>query len=58
LKKPGNGIYAFLISGKAKIENQELGKRDALGLWEIEKINIEIEDKSELLLMEVPMELN
>ena len=57
IKKPGNGVYAFVLRGKFLIEGNELEKRDGLGIWETESFNIESnEDGAEILLMEVPME--
>ncbi|MBC7495281.1 MAG: pirin family protein, partial [Flavobacterium sp.] len=32
LKKEGNGLYAFVISGTIEINNQELATRDGLGI--------------------------
>lgn len=52
---PNQGIYAFLISGNVKIENQNLNKRDALGIWDTESIEIVASESSELLIIEVPM---
>jgi len=54
---PGNGIYAFVIEGKAKIETQELDKRDGYGIWNVDAISIEVEKNSKILLMEVPMQI-
>ena len=48
---------AFVIEGNVTIENQSLNKRDGMGLWEVEKINIKSNTNSELLLIELPMEL-
>ena len=51
-----NGIYAFVIKGKAKIEGQVLETKDATGVWDSESLHIQIlEENTELLLMEVPM---
>ena len=55
LQDPNNGVYAFLIDGKIKIEDQELSKRDGLGVWETSAFHIEILEDAHLLLMEVPM---
>jgi quercetin 2,3-dioxygenase len=55
MNKPGDGLYAFLIDGKSKVFDQQLNKRDGLGVWDSETISIEAEEDSELLLMEVPM---
>ncbi|MCC6411997.1 MAG: pirin family protein [Saprospiraceae bacterium] len=52
-----NGVYAFLLDGSANINGQELQKRDGLGLWSIEKLDIEATSDARLLLMEVPMQL-
>ncbi|TAD99393.1 MAG: pirin family protein [Bacteroidetes bacterium] len=58
LKLKGNGIYAFVLSGEVQIQNQKLGKRDALGIWNVDQISIQANSDAEFLLMEVPMELN
>jgi redox-sensitive bicupin YhaK (pirin superfamily) len=50
-----HGVYAFVIEGKATIQGQELEHRDALGVWKIEKININAQPGARILLMEVPM---
>lgn len=52
-----NGIYAFIIEGKATIENQSLEKRDGFGLWNTDAIEIQAEENSKILLMEVPMKI-
>ncbi len=55
-KKPGNGVYAFIIKGTASIENQALESRDGFGVWNRSKISIKsTSDDTEILLMEVPM---
>lgn len=56
LKKKGNGIYLFVISGSVFVEDQLLNKRDGMGIWAIDKIKIKAEAKSEILIMEVPMQ--
>jgi quercetin 2,3-dioxygenase len=57
VKKAGNGVYAFLLSGKATINGQAAESRDAVGIWSVEKINISVTEDSEILLIEVPMAL-
>ena len=55
IKKPGNGVYAFIIKGNATIENQKLETRDGFGIWEVDQIKITSNmDDTEILLMEVP----
>jgi len=58
IRRPGNGVYAFLISGKAVINGQELHARDAYGIWDTDGFDISfLENDTEILLMDVPMEL-
>lgn len=55
VKKPGNGVYAFVIDGSVTINGQTLFKRDALGIWDVDILEIEAGTDAELLLIEVPM---
>ncbi|VAW20904.1 Pirin [hydrothermal vent metagenome] len=55
LKKEGNGIYVFILDGEAEVEGQKLGRRDGLGIWEVNQIDIRPIKNSRILLMEVPM---
>lgn len=57
VKQPGNGVYIFVIEGKAKIGNQVLEKRDGFGIWETDSFELEALENSEILLMDVPTEL-
>jgi redox-sensitive bicupin YhaK (pirin superfamily) len=55
-KKEGNGVYAFVIKGNFKINDQEVNERDGFGVWNTNKIDItSLKNDSEILLMEVPM---
>jgi redox-sensitive bicupin YhaK (pirin superfamily) len=56
LKKKNNGVYAFVITGSATVNGNELNERDALGIWNIEKLNITSRSEGmEILLMDIPM---
>ncbi|WP_419868098.1 pirin family protein [Chryseobacterium sp. CT-SW4] len=57
LHKKGNGVYAFVLKGSAKIGDRILKERDGLGIWDTQSFNIEAVEDAEILLMEVPMEL-
>lgn len=57
LKGKNHGVYVFVIEGKINIENQELNKRDALGILETKEFEINVESDSRILLIEVPMNL-
>ncbi len=55
IKNKGNGAYIFMIEGEAKIDNYNLGKRDALGIWECNNFKINVSQDSEILVIDVPM---
>ena len=55
IQNKGNGAYVFLIEGEVKIENNNLEKRDALGIWETDNIKIDITKEAEILVIDVPM---
>jgi len=55
LKNKDNGVYVFVIEGKATAAGQELGKRDGLGISETSSISFDVENGTQLLLMEVSM---
>jgi quercetin 2,3-dioxygenase len=57
IKQKGNGVYAFVLEGDMTINAQPLNKREGYGVWETEKISINADSDCEVLLMEVPMEL-
>ena len=46
-----------MIRGKAKVSTQTLNERDGYGIWDIGGFTLEALEDSEILLMEVPMEL-
>ena len=50
-----NGAYFFLIEGEVLIEDENLEKRDAIGVVEKEKVNIKANKASKLLVIDVPM---
>ena len=58
LKKEGNGVYAFVLEGDVEINNEKLTKRDGMGIWDTEAINVKASENTRVLLMEVPMSLS
>lgn len=52
----GQGVYAMLLEGQATVAGQELGRRDAVGVWNTNSFNIEVSEDARLLLIEVPMQ--
>ena len=55
VKKPGNGVYAFVIDGDVTINGHALNKRDGLGIQDNDVLHIQADSDAELLLMDVPM---
>jgi len=58
LRFSNNGVYAFILEGKASIQGQELNKKDGFGLWDTDNISVSAEEDSKILLMEIPMGVN
>jgi len=52
-----NGVYAFILEGNVKMNQQDLSKRDGFGIWDTETIEIKAEKGSKVLLIEVPMKM-
>ncbi len=51
-----HGAYVFVLEGTCKVNGQALQKRDALGVWETDTLQITIETGPvNILLIEVPM---
>lgn len=55
IKDKGNGLYAFLLNGKLKLNGQEMEARDGFGIWATDTVSIEALENAEVLLMDVPM---
>lgn len=57
VKKEGNGVYAFVIDGSFTIEEEKLSTRDAMAVYNVEKVRIESRSEiAEILLIEVPLQ--
>jgi redox-sensitive bicupin YhaK (pirin superfamily) len=56
IKKEGNGMYVFVISGIITVDGQELETRDGLGITHFETIEIKASTDAKFLLMEIPMD--
>lgn len=57
LNLKGNGVYLFVIDGQVEVAGKELNKRDAIGIWETDKVSITATQDSKILVVEVPMEV-
>lgn len=55
IKNKGNGLYIFLLDGDLNVADEILSKRDAIGLENLNNLEIKANKPSEILLIEVPM---
>jgi redox-sensitive bicupin YhaK (pirin superfamily) len=55
LKKEGNGFYIMNIEGEIEVNGSTLEKRDAIGIWETNDIEIKANTDAKFLVMEIPM---
>jgi redox-sensitive bicupin YhaK (pirin superfamily) len=56
LKKEGNGFYIMNIEGEIEVNGEKLEKRDAIGIWATNELEIKANSDSRFLIMEIPME--
>lgn len=52
----GQGVYAMVLEGQATVGGQPLERRDAVGIWNTQRVDIEATEDARLLLIEVPMQ--
>ncbi|MEN9918445.1 MAG: hypothetical protein RL662_881 [Bacteroidota bacterium] len=56
INKKGNGVFAMVIEGEFTMGDQRLSRRDALGVWDTDRIQLQsLSDNARILLIEVPM---
>jgi redox-sensitive bicupin YhaK (pirin superfamily) len=54
----GNGAYLFVLDGNIKFKNVELGKRDAVGIYETDEFTFTASSDASFIIVEVPMSIN
>lgn len=57
LHSQDNGVYVFVLEGEVEINNEKLGKRDGMGIWDTDALQVKATENAQVLLMEVPMHL-
>ena len=55
LNNSSNGAYIFVLDGNISVANEELFRRDAIGIDSIDEIEIDVKENSKFILIEVPM---
>jgi redox-sensitive bicupin YhaK (pirin superfamily) len=56
LKSENHGLYVMVVEGEINIDNEILGNKDAIGIFDTKSVNIKAKKTSELLFIEVPMQ--
>ncbi len=56
LRKPGNGIYVFVLEGSLQVDDQLLNTRDGMGVTNTSTLQFTARENARVLVMEVPME--
>ncbi|PHX91597.1 MAG: hypothetical protein CK532_07510 [Flavobacteriales bacterium] len=49
------GAYVFVIEGTVEVNGHLLSRRDAIGIWEVDRLNFTAEFGADVLIVEVPM---
>lgn len=52
----GNGVYFMIVEGTSRIGEQQLERRDSIGVWDTEAVDIHALSTLKVLAIEVPME--
>lgn len=55
LKEENNGFYIFNVDGTLYIAEETIQKRDAIGIYDTDGIEINANEDSELIIIEIPM---
>ena len=56
IKRKGNGSYFFVIEGAVTIADEQLQRRDAIGVEDATEIKFEVAEDCQLLVIDVPMQ--
>jgi len=55
IRKPGNGVFVYIIEGKTSVDSHEIGRRDAIACSDTASIQIHGIEDSKVLFIEIPM---
>ncbi|WP_339917882.1 pirin family protein [Yeosuana marina] len=54
-KNSNNGFYIFVVEGAVEVADTILNSRDAIGVSEVDTLNLKAKSNSNLIIIEVPM---
>lgn len=56
-KKKGNGIFAMVVEGSFQVGDKTLERRDAIGIWNVDAIELKaLSQDARILIIDVPMD--
>ena len=58
LHKDNQGVYVFVLDGSITVNGQVLNKRDGFGISGTDAIHLVANENADVLLIEVPMQIN
>ncbi len=56
IKRKGNGAYFFVIEGAVTIADEQLQRRDGIGVEDATEIDFKVAEDCQLLVIDVPMQ--
>ncbi|MGI8634753.1 MAG: pirin family protein [Segetibacter sp.] len=48
-------VYIFVLEGELEIDNEIIGRRDGIGLWQTGSFEFKVEEESEFIIVESPI---
>lgn len=54
-KSSNHGFYVFVVDGAVQVADEDLGQRDAIGVYETDNVAVKAKSDSSLVIIEVPM---
>jgi len=55
LHTPAHGVYLFVIEGQVRVAEEDLDRRDGMGVWEVSEVSLTALTACDVLLIEVPL---
>lgn len=55
MQNKGNGAYIFVLNGAIEVDGEALHQRDAAGVWDTQKVQIQATEDADFLIIDVPM---
>lgn len=55
MSKKNTGVYIFVLEGNIDVQGKTLSRRDGIGVWDVEQVEIQSVSNSSILTIEVPV---